>query len=190
MNIEGLKDVGNPPDVGNPWFPDPDHVLIMAKGSDESLRTYLLDLAGGKPKPVTPDNVCVPPGPVLRGSVLGIHREDKSMAWYPLAAGDPRPLTVRQPGESRALRVSADGQGLLFEEYGMAGQIDRLDLTTARRTTWKTLLMEDRTEVHIDATSVEGSGLRFLRVGQRVRFDLVEEGGRKLARTLRIVTLD
>jgi cold shock CspA family protein len=53
-----------------------------------------------------------------------------------------------------------------------------------------TLLMEDRTEVHIDATSMEGSGLRFLRMGQRVRFDLVEEGGRKLARTLRIVTLD
>lgn len=53
-----------------------------------------------------------------------------------------------------------------------------------------TLLMEDRTEVHIDATSMEGSGLRFLRMGQRVRFDLIEEGGRKLARTLRIVTLD
>lgn len=53
-----------------------------------------------------------------------------------------------------------------------------------------TLLMEDRTEVQIDATSLEGSGLRFLRMGQRVRFDLVEEGGRKLARTLRIVTLD
>ena len=53
-----------------------------------------------------------------------------------------------------------------------------------------TLLMEDRTEVHVDATSTEGSGLRFLRIGQRVRFDLIEEGGRKIARTLRIVTLD
>ena len=51
------------------------------------------------------------------------------------------------------------------------------------------LLMDDRTEVTIDATSVEGSGLRGLRIGQRVRFDLVEEGGRKVARTLRIVTL-
>jgi cold shock CspA family protein len=51
------------------------------------------------------------------------------------------------------------------------------------------LLMDDRTEVAIDATSVEGSGLRGLRIGQRVRFDLVEEGGRKVARTLRIVTL-
>jgi len=50
------------------------------------------------------------------------------------------------------------------------------------------LLMDDRTEVLIDATSVEGSGILGLRIGQRVRFDLVEEGGRKLARTLRIVT--
>ena len=51
------------------------------------------------------------------------------------------------------------------------------------------LLMDDRTEVAIDATSVEGSGLRGLRIGQRVRFVLVEEGGRKVARTLQIVTL-
>ncbi|HSJ51101.1 MAG TPA: hypothetical protein VLA90_07440 [Actinomycetota bacterium] len=50
------------------------------------------------------------------------------------------------------------------------------------------LLTDDRSEVHIDATSIEGSGIRYLRIGQRVRFDLVEEGGRKVARTLRIVT--
>ena len=50
------------------------------------------------------------------------------------------------------------------------------------------LLMDDRTEVDIDATSVEGAGLVDLRIGQRVRFDLIDEGGRKLARTLRLVT--
>ena len=51
------------------------------------------------------------------------------------------------------------------------------------------LLMDDRTEVAIDAASVEGSGLRSLRIGQRVRFDLVDEAGRKIARNLQIVTL-
>ena len=51
------------------------------------------------------------------------------------------------------------------------------------------LLMEDQAEVAIDATSLEGSGLRSLRLGQRVRFDLVEESGRKVARNLQIVTL-
>lgn len=52
------------------------------------------------------------------------------------------------------------------------------------------LLQEDRTEVHIDAASFEGPGVRTLRLGQRVKFDVVEEGGRKLARILRLVTFD
>jgi cold shock CspA family protein len=50
------------------------------------------------------------------------------------------------------------------------------------------LLMDDRTDVGIDATSLEGAGIIDLRIGQRVRFDLVDEGGRKIARTLRLVT--
>jgi len=50
------------------------------------------------------------------------------------------------------------------------------------------LLLDDRSEVHIDATSLEGSEARYLRIGQRVKFDLVEESGRKVARSLRLVT--
>lgn len=50
------------------------------------------------------------------------------------------------------------------------------------------LLLDDETEVAIDATSVEGSEIRTLRLGQRVRFDLTEEGGRKVARSLHLVT--
>jgi cold shock CspA family protein len=53
-----------------------------------------------------------------------------------------------------------------------------------------TLLMEDRTEVAIDPASLEGAGLRLLRIGQRVKFDLADEAGRKVARSLRLVTLD
>jgi cold shock CspA family protein len=51
------------------------------------------------------------------------------------------------------------------------------------------LLLDDASEVAIDATSLEGAGIRYLRIGQRVRFDLVEEAGQRTARTLRIVTL-
>lgn len=53
-----------------------------------------------------------------------------------------------------------------------------------------TLLLDDATEVAIDAASMEGSGIRYLRIGQRVKFDLIEESGTKTARTLRIVTFD
>jgi cold shock CspA family protein len=51
------------------------------------------------------------------------------------------------------------------------------------------LLMDDKTEVAIDETSAEGSGhVRYLRIGQRVVFDLAEEGGRRVARSLKIIS--
>jgi cold shock CspA family protein len=50
------------------------------------------------------------------------------------------------------------------------------------------LLTDQQEEIAIDAGSVEGAGIRYLRIGQRVKFDVAEEGGRKVARTLRIVT--
>ena len=51
------------------------------------------------------------------------------------------------------------------------------------------LLLDDHSEVAIDPESTEGSGLRYLRVGQRVVFDVAEEGGRRIARNLKIITL-
>jgi cold shock CspA family protein len=62
------------------------------------------------------------------------------------------------------------------------------DYDTEHRT--GSLLTDEQEEVGIDPGSVEGAGIRYLRVGQRVKFEMAEEGGRKVARTLRIVTFD
>lgn len=51
-----------------------------------------------------------------------------------------------------------------------------------------TLLQDDRAEVTIDAQSLEGAGIRTLRLGQRVIYDLTEQDGAKVARRLRLVT--
>ena len=51
------------------------------------------------------------------------------------------------------------------------------------------LLMDDRKEVGIDQASTEGSGhIRALRIGQRVVFDVVEDGGHAVARNLKIIS--
>jgi cold shock CspA family protein len=50
------------------------------------------------------------------------------------------------------------------------------------------LLQDDHTEVAIDVASIEGSGIRYLRIGQRVVFDVVDEAGRKIARNLKIIS--
>jgi cold shock CspA family protein len=52
------------------------------------------------------------------------------------------------------------------------------------------LLMEDRREVTIEATSVNDPAIRTLRIGQRVKFDLDEGDGGLVARDLRIVTFE
>jgi cold shock CspA family protein len=52
------------------------------------------------------------------------------------------------------------------------------------------LLTDDRTEVEIEAGSLQGSGIRTLRIGQRVRFETEERDGVRVARSLRLVTWD
>lgn len=53
-----------------------------------------------------------------------------------------------------------------------------------------TVLTDERTEVTIDAHSLEGSDVRTLRIGQRVKFVTEEQDGASVARSLRIVTWD
>jgi cold shock CspA family protein len=52
------------------------------------------------------------------------------------------------------------------------------------------VLLDDGTEIDIDPVSTQDSGLRYLRLGQRVKFEIVEHGEAKLARKLRILTVD
>ncbi len=51
------------------------------------------------------------------------------------------------------------------------------------------LLDDQKNEFSYDADSIRGSGLRELRIGQRVKFDVQGEGDRMKIRDLTIVTL-
>jgi cold shock CspA family protein len=62
------------------------------------------------------------------------------------------------------------------------------DYDVAART--GSILLDDATEVLVDAVSTQDSGLRYLRLGQRVKFDIVDHDGASLARKLRILTID
>ena len=64
------------------------------------------------------------------------------------------------------------------------GTIKEFDLATVTGS----LLMDDGTEVAIDAASLERSGILTLRLGQRVAFDLGEADTGPVARGLRLVT--
>ena len=52
------------------------------------------------------------------------------------------------------------------------------------------LLTDDRVEVRIDAASLEGSGVRTLRIGQRVSYEREDVDGAPVARGLHLVTVE
>jgi cold shock CspA family protein len=61
------------------------------------------------------------------------------------------------------------------------------DFDEATRT--GSLLTDDRVEVAIDQRSIETDTIRMLRIGQRVAFEIAEDGGHAVARGLHIVTV-
>jgi cold shock CspA family protein len=65
------------------------------------------------------------------------------------------------------------------------GTIKRYDTATKSGS----LLTDDRTEIAIDDRSIGDPSIRFLRIGQRVRFEVEPGGERAVARRLVLVTL-
>jgi hypothetical protein len=128
--------------IGHGSFLDATHVLLDGAEPDRSWRTFLVDVEGGKPLPVTPEGTVAIVGTLGGDSVIG-RNPDGTLARYPLHGGEPRPLTARIPDGTGAIRGSADGRFLFVGEGGVPGRIDRLDLATGRRLPWKTLQPED-----------------------------------------------
>jgi hypothetical protein len=148
---------------------DPTHVLLNGAEPDRPQRTFALDLGGGRPVAVTPENTTAVPGTPGDGSLIGVG-PDGALVRYPLGGGEPQPLAVRLPEETCAIRASADKRFLFLAEPGMPGRIDRFELATGRRIPWKILQPEDPAGlvgVHGIAVTPDGAAyayryLRFL----------------------------
>ncbi|MDP8969359.1 MAG: cold shock domain-containing protein [Actinomycetota bacterium] len=65
------------------------------------------------------------------------------------------------------------------------GTVKHFDLETGTGT----ILLDNQDEVPIDAEAFTATGLNELRLGQRVRFDIEQEGGAMRVRRLNIVSL-
>jgi cold shock CspA family protein len=66
----------------------------------------------------------------------------------------------------------------------MQGTIKEFDQETRSGS----LLTDDRTEIAFDSGSFADDSIRMLRFGQRVRFEVADEGERQVAHSLRLVT--
>ena len=128
--------------LGASWVPDGTKILFIARERGHALRSYLQDINGGMPHPITPEGVTgtlvSPDGKYL----ISVDEHDKKLL-YPLGGGAPRPIAGLNEND-RVLRWSGDGRSLfVLENTELPVKIYRLDPSTGKRSLWKELSPAD-----------------------------------------------
>jgi hypothetical protein len=137
------------------WSPDGRRVFFAAREAGDVRRTYVQDVDGGDPRPITPDGFV---GMVLSRDGRRLAAVDRYGEYYLCATDtpmEPRPLAGYRDGDV-PLQWSADGRVLYLREEGnLTLRIARLDVSTGVRQFWKELVPPDPTVV-IDIGSDPG----------------------------------
>ena len=128
------------------WFPDGRRILLSGRepGSRaDAKRLYVQDVAGGRPRAVTP------PGVGFLGTIFAVRplspdgrqvaalTPDGKLWIYSLEGGKPHAVTGLAPGDA-FLRWHADGRSLFVwrRDAGSSALVFRLDLATGTREPW------------------------------------------------------
>ena len=137
------------------WSPDGRRVYLAARDTSDVRRTYVQDVDGGDPRPITPDGFV---GLLLSPDGRTLATVDRYGEYY-LGSVDgssaPRAIPGYLDGDV-LLQWSADGRSLFIREAGnLVLRMHRLDIATGERRFWKELVPPDPT-VLIDIGSDPG----------------------------------
>jgi len=127
------------------WSPDGRKIFFAGRESADVRRTYVQDVDGTAPRPVTPDGFV---GLVLSPDGRTMVAVDRYGEYYVCptdASTEPRALEGYRDGDV-PLQWSADSRFLFVREAGnLALRIHKLDLSTGIRQFWKELVPPDPT---------------------------------------------
>ncbi len=132
------------------WLPDGKRIVFAGNEPGHGVRLYVQDIAGGKPRAITPEGiVTLDPALSPDGKLAAAIGSDQRGYLYPIAGGEPRPIPGFTP-DDRPINWSADGGSLYIYRYGeQPAQVYRLDLATGQKKLWKQLMPSDPAGVNI-----------------------------------------
>jgi eukaryotic-like serine/threonine-protein kinase len=134
----GIEEYG----LGGSWFPDGRKIVFIGREHNHAPRTYMQEISGGNPAPLTPEGVT---GTLLSSDGKSLIATDTSgnRLMFPTAGGSPHPLQGLS-SEDKIIRFSGDDHSLfVLDDENASGKIYRVDLGTGRRELWKTLTPAD-----------------------------------------------
>jgi serine/threonine protein kinase len=137
------------------WSPDGRRVYLAGRDTSDVRRTYVQDVDGGDPRPITPDGfvglLLSPDGRML----ATVDRYGEYYLYSVDGSSAPRAIPGYLDGDV-LLQWSGDGRSLFIREAGnLALRMHRLDIATGERGFWKELVPPDPT-VLIDIGSDPG----------------------------------
>jgi serine/threonine protein kinase len=114
------------------FFPDGKRILACGAESGHATRCYTLDVAGGKPRPVTAEGTSsglVSPD----GALVLVQGSAGAYQLYPAAGGEPQAVSVLGP-DDLVSGWTNDGRGFLASNVTeVPGRLERIDIATGRR---------------------------------------------------------
>ena len=159
VDVSGLEHIHN---GGARFLADGQRLIANASESGHQTRCYVLDLAGGKPKAVTPEGVwCGPSSPDSR-FVVGV-TSSAAVGIFPVEGGPVRPLRG-MPEHFHPVQWSTDGAFFYGYRTGeLPSKIYKVELATGRQTELQQLRPGEPTGVVIVApVVVSRDGTRFV----------------------------
>ncbi|MGA9542801.1 MAG: hypothetical protein WBQ85_04495, partial [Candidatus Sulfotelmatobacter sp.] len=130
VTTPGLENIQN----GSAHFlADGKRITLDASEPGHRVRTYLVDLEGGKPKPITPEGIT---GGLVSPDGRYIFRVDEAegVAVYPTAGGAPRTIPDLEPGFV-PIQWSEDSRSVYAYLGGeVPTKVYRVDLVTGKKT--------------------------------------------------------
>lgn len=124
------------------WLPDGKQVIFTGREAGHSMRTYIQQIDGGPPRPITPEGVN---GTVLSPNGKFVVAKDQAQKplIYPVEGGEPRPIIDLGIDET-AFRWAADSRSLyVYRSQEVPIKIYRLDALTGHRELWKEVVPAD-----------------------------------------------
>jgi serine/threonine protein kinase len=128
--------------LGGGWLPDGKRVIFTGREQGHSMRTYIQEIDGGPPRPITPEGVT---GTVLSPDGKFVVAKDQAQKplIYPVEGGEPRPITDLGNDET-AFRWAADSRSLyVYRTQEVPIKIYLLDALTGHRELWKEVVPAD-----------------------------------------------
>ena len=131
------------------WFPDGKRLLIGAAAQGHGPRLYVRDLSGGPGRPLTPEKIRTRSACLSSdGKTAAVQDGDRRWWLYPMEVGEPKPMLGSKANDI-VLRFDSTGEAVFVAPAGpvLPLPIERLELSSGRRTVWKEITPADATGV-------------------------------------------